>query len=713
MIPSLRQRLGAVAIALLAGVLPGKADPVLFSGVEASFHGGKPAELRECIDGIEAGPHGWRVAPRIGEPHSAIFRTSAPLSANAVQLTLYFLSGRFNNAIAEFAISATTDAVPSLTGRWEPLRIVRFRAERAKLARTTDNHLQAEETQRVVHGLEGDDVYSVTVRTERDGITGFRLDVFPVTHAEPGLPEDPESFPSGPVASRGIYGDFVLTEFRAESLGNVALGAPVKSTHPIFGTMQSAALTDGLPSTIAHPLDPGLGRNFHFEIDLGRVVAVDHLTLRGRNDGNQDDYNRLSRLWVQLYDRDPAGAVKPVWQRLHRADGSFPKEGQPDVLRAEEGEAGFHGQYIRLSSDSPVPLSPQIAEVEVYATRTPALASLFADGQAVPVESGLSVPAGSRRLALEFNIPQPGKSPLGLLRWRIEGLGSDWQIAHIPAVTIPCPRPGSYVLQAQAGHSDGIWDATLFSRPLTVHQPFTETLAFRWLVAAGALAGGALVMMLISRRRIAAFRTQTALAAERRRIARDMHDEVGARLSQILMLQNIFAHEYALPAPAREEMRQLTQNTEQAITSLDEVVWTVNPQNDTLAAMAEFLAHYASSYLHPAQLACRIHIPIDWPVLEVRSALRHELVAAFKEALHNVVKHAQAHAVTVTLALEAGAFIVTVADDGRGLPETPGGPGKDGLANMKSRLATIGGTCEFLPRATGGTEVRMRVPLPR
>jgi signal transduction histidine kinase len=220
------------------------------------------------------------------------------------------------------------------------------------------------------------------------------------------------------------------------------------------------------------------------------------------------------------------------------------------------------------------------------------------------------------------------------------------------------------------------------------------------------------VMMLVSRRRIAAFRTQTALAAERRRIARDMHDEVGARLSQILMLQNTFAHEHTLPEPAREEMRQLTQNTEQAITSLDEVVWTVNPQSDTLASMAEFLAHYASGYLHPAQLACRIHIPIDWPALEVRSAVRHELVAAFKEALHNVVKHAQAHEVTVTLALEAGAFIVTVADDGRGLPETPGGPGKDGLANMKSRLATIGGTCEFLPRATGGTEVRMRVPLP-
>ncbi|MCE9608826.1 MAG: histidine kinase [Chthoniobacter sp.] len=709
----IRRRLAAAATALLAGALPGKAEPIEFRSVEASFHGGSTEELLECIDGIEAGPHGWRVAPQVGEPHSAVFRTAAPLSANAVQLTLCFLSGRFNNAIAEFAVSATTDADPSLAGRWEPLRIVRFRAERAKLTRTADNHLRAKETTREIRGMEADDVYSVTVRTERDGITGFRLDVFPVTHEGPSPPEHEEIFPSGPVASWGIYGDFILTEFRAEPLGNVALGAPVKATHPLAGNMQPSALTDGLPSTFSHPQDPDLGTNFHFEIDLGRVVEMDHLTLRGRNDGVRENYNRLSQLLVQLYDREPADEVKPVWQRLHRADGSFPDEGMPDVLRPAKGEGEFRGRYIRLSTNSTVRLSPQIAEVEVYETRTPTLACLLADGRVLPMAGHLSVPAGSRQLSFEFRISHSGKAPKGALRWRLEGMGSDWQSSPSAVLSIPCPRPGSYVLQAQAGHSDGLWDATIFSRTMNVPQPFVETPAFRWLAATGALLAGAFLVMIFTRRNIVALKTQSALAEERTRIARDMHDEVGARLSQLVMLHDVFAREHTLPEAAREDLRQLSLNTQQAVTSLDEVVWMVNPQNDTLASMAEFLAHYASGYLEPAHIACRIHAPIDWPALEVRAQVRHELVCAFKEALQNVVKHARAREVAITLRREAGEFVVTVADDGCGLPEVPGGLGKDGLANMKTRLACVGGTCEFSQRPTGGTEVTMRVPLPR
>jgi signal transduction histidine kinase len=93
----------------------------------------------------------------------------------------------------------------------------------------------------------------------------------------------------------------------------------------------------------------------------------------------------------------------------------------------------------------------------------------------------------------------------------------------------------------------------------------------------------------------------------------------------------------------------------------------VDPQNDTLASAAEHLAQYATDYLAPLKISCRLEAPIEWPELEIRAQVRHELILAFKEALQNVVKHAAATRVTLTLRHEAGQFLVRLADNGRGM----------------------------------------------
>ena len=145
---------------------------------------------------------------------------------------------------------------------------------------------------------------------------------------------------------------------------------------------------------------------------------------------------------------------------------------------------------------------------------------------------------------------------------------------------------------------------------------------------------------------------------------------------------------------------------------LDEVVWTVNPRHDTLASLAEYLAQCATSYLGPLEITCHVDAPLDWPPLEIRAQARHNLVLALKEALQNVVKHARATEVTLTLRHEPPHLLIRLTDDGAGLPDDSGGAGKDGLANMRTRLESIGGTCSVRRREKGGTEVEMRAPLP-
>jgi signal transduction histidine kinase len=492
---------------------------------------------------------------------------------------------------------------------------------------------------------------------------------------------------------------------------NVAFEARVTASHEVEVGMSPGALTDGRAYSLVHPRDPSLGKAFHYLIDLGKTHALDHISLRQRND--RWDINRFSRLCVELFDSDPDSGANPVWTAIDRADGSYPEAAEVDVLRAASGSGEFRGRYVRLSSDSPVPKSPQLAEVEVYETRTPRMVAARADGRDLAKELPLSVPPKTRRLQLKLEIPQPGAPDEQVYRWRLQGHHDEWQPARSLDLDTPCPPAGDYRFEAQAAHSDGTWDATTLGFSVKVRPPFTQTPAFRWLVGAAALLLGVQLSRSISRRRIAALEAQTALAEERSRIARDMHDEVGARLAQLAVLQDVFAREHPMPKSAQESVRQLASVARQAVASLDEVVWMVDPQNDTLASTAEHLAQYATDYLAPLKISCRLEAPIEWPKLEIRAQVRHELILAFKEALQNVIKHAAATRVTLTLRHEAGQFLVRLTDNGRGMVHLdPSAAGHDGLRNMSARLGSIDGTCEIQSSTTGGTTVELRVPLP-
>ena len=495
---------------------------------------------------------------------------------------------------------------------------------------------------------------------------------------------------------------------------NIALGAHVRSSHPVENGMSPDSLTDGRPYSLVHPHDGDLGAAFFYEIDLGAIHTFDHISLRQRND--EWDIDRFSRVLIQIYESEPHSDLMPAWTALDRADGSHPEVAGVDVLRATDGDGAFRGRYLRISSDSRVPRSPQLAEVEVYEVRTPELVSLSADGAALAPRVPISIAPGTHRLQLGMSIAQPGRPSEQVFRWRLVGYRDEWQPSPNLTVDTPCPPPGAYTLEAQAAHSDGTWDATTYRLSLAVQTPFIETPAFRWLVAGGALGLGVLLTRYFARRHIAVLEARSALAEERTRIARDMHDEVGARLAQLAILQDLFSSDFPLPDAAQASIRQLSRIARQAVASLDEVVWTVDPQNDKLSSTAEYLAQYATSYLAPLKVACRIAAPIDWLDVEIGAQTRHHLILAFKEALQNAVKHARATEVTLTLRHEPRQFVVQLADNGCGL--APGtlpepGSGHDGLRNMVSRLDCVGGTCTFQSPTTGGTTVELIVPLPR
>ncbi len=676
-----------------------RAAPVSIDSVTTTFHGGSDEDLRKCINGLDINRTGWFVAPQTDRTQAAIFHVAKPVSAAAADITLCFLSGRQYDYPGEFAVSATTDARPSLDGNWERLIPTRISSAGPGLIPGKDGRLR---TNRIAT----DAVFQLAVPLGEKPVTGFRVDVFPgslVTGKE------------RPQASARSDGDFTLTQFRVETVAvqttNIALGRPVKASGPV--RLPADNLTDGFPGTFSHPLRPGRENAFYFEIDLGASRRLDHIALRNRGDGNALD--RLSRVILRLYDAAPNSGATPVWAGHDRADGSHPGVGEVDEVRASDGEGRFEGRWLRLSSDSPVAFSPQFAEVEGYENLVPQLASLRIDGTTVAPSPRIRVPAGSRWLSLNLKLAATGLPENLPCRWRLRGFGLDWQAARGTLVEGSCPPAGNYVLEVQIRHSDGEWNTGILAVPIHVEEYLWRTRPFRLSAAGLAVLASAWLVYHFTRRRLAArmaaLEARAALDNERTRIARDMHDEVGAGLSQLAILQEILARELPSLGEPHQRALQLAQTTRRIIDSLDEVVWTVNPENDTLTSLAGYLSQCATSYLGSVEIACRLDAPFDWPSIEVRSQVRHNLVLAFREALQNILKHSHATETSLTLRLESAIFIVLLTDNGVGFPEGQPNLGQDGLANMRARLAAIGGTCRVRVRVGGGTEVELRIGL--
>ena len=149
---------------------------------------------------------------------------------------------------------------------------------------------------------------------------------------------------------------------------------------------------------------------------------------------------------------------------------------------------------------------------------------------------------------------------------------------------------------------------------------------------------------------------------------------------------------------------------------LNEIVWAVNPANDDLEHFTDHICKFAQDYLSLAGIRCRLDFPETVPAYPMPSSERQSLFLAAKEALHNIVKHAQAGQVWIRLKLEPGMLLLLLEDDGKGwdtelLTVAPGVVVGNGLSNMQKRMEQLGGRFAQQTKSGSGTIVRLELPL--
>lgn len=339
------------------------------------------------------------------------------------------------------------------------------------------------------------------------------------------------------------------------------------------------------------------------------------------------------------------------------------------------------------------------------------------EGAVVPAQ--VIVPPGQHLLEFTFtalSLTEPSKVRF---QWRLSGLEEDWvDGGHRRTASYSFVPPGNYHFQVKACNNDGVWNEAGAAINLTVQPYYWQT----WWFKAGL--GGTLVLGLLGgtlalqrrkyRERLRELKQQAAIEHERMRIARDIHDQVGSSLTKMGIQAQRLAHEPGVAEECQPLVRDVADTTRELLNAMDEIVWTVNPRNDTLENSVNYLIHYTREFLRPAGIAYTVDVPIELPDQPVSAELRHNLFMSVKEALSNAVKHGQPRNVKLTLDMQPKLWAFTVADDGCGFSPSAATAGEaDGLENMRHRMHAVGGQCEIESSPGKGTQVTLRLPYGR
>ena len=464
------------------------------------------------------------------------------------------------------------------------------------------------------------------------------------------------------------------------------------------GRFSAFTSADGLPCDAIHSIFPDASNNLWLSSDNG-IFSCSPAVLKSYQRGRSPALLGVRLTLAEgLGGRACSGSGQPVSCRT--ADGRF---WVPDM----RGVAVFDPQAVAVRD---VPPRVLVESVAVDGTE-------LAPGPGAEVR----VPSNARRFEFHFTSPEL-VTPRGLcFKYKLEGMDPDWVDANNQrSANYSQLPPGEYRFRVMAGGADGRWhepDAPPFL--LRVVPRWWE---LRWVqvLAGTALAGAVAGFILLNQRRkhrwrLARVEQDRAMERERSRIARDIHDDLGAGLTQVALLSELARGDLTEPERAKLHLDQVFTVARRLARALDEIVWAINPKNDALEFSFAYICKSAQDFLRTAGISCRLDLPEMLPAASLSSSQRHQLYLAVQESLNNIIKHADATEVRLWFHADLTELLLEINDNGSGFVPPPADrpASRHGLEGMAARMDTVGGTLEVRSQPGEGTTIRLCLPLRR
>ena len=411
---------------------------------------------------------------------------------------------------------------------------------------------------------------------------------------------------------------------------------------------------------------------------------------------------RANRLLSILYGRDEA---------LPSLQASYGN--RPTAARSRDGRI-FFPMRTGLAVVHPDRVQPNRIPPSVL------VAGLVVDGRPMDLRSSepvLRVAPGHRRLEVQYTALTFVAPENAHFQHRLEGWDDAWiDTGGKRSVSYSRLPAGRYVFRVTACNNAGVWNENGAALSFVVAPFVWQTWWFR-LGTGTALVGGLVWGIRLHERRklrvkLEGLERRHAVERERARIARDIHDELGAGLTQIGLLADLGLSQTADAEQQQTSFSKIGSRARMAASALDEIVWASNPRNDNLPRLADYLCQLADDGCESSPVRCRKEVPLGLPAVPVGAELRHQLALTVKEALTNALKHSGARTVRLRLTWNPPELLISVEDDGTGFEPRADSARGNGLRNQAARMQEIGGTVEVKSAPGQGTQVTLRVSLP-
>ncbi|QTN33865.1 hypothetical protein HZ994_16610 [Akkermansiaceae bacterium] len=208
-------------------------------------------------------------------------------------------------------------------------------------------------------------------------------------------------------------------------------------------------------------------------------------------------------------------------------------------------------------------------------------------------------------------------------------------------------------------------------------------------------------------------KSQELLNRERARIARDIHDELGARLTELALEGEVIQTEVPSGSPVAHKLEALCEKARAVSGVMDEVVWMVNSKRDTLLDFSTYVCKNTQRFLAATPIRCRLDVDADLPQIPFELPVRRSLLLAVREAINNAAKYSAATELFLRIHRRGNELVVTVEDNGAGFDPALADSDRNGLTNLKTRMDEMGGRCLISASPGEGCRVDFHVPLSR
>lgn len=512
---------------------------------------------------------------------------------------------------------------------------------------------------------------------------------------------------------------------RAEGDGTVWVGTPRGLNRIRAGQISAVTTRQGLHDNLAYCLLEDRRGNYWSFSNRG-IWRVKQVDLHAVADG------RASRVLCIAYGEDDGmasaegnGDQHPNAALLPNGELWFPTTRgvvivDPDKLRDDETRPLVVIEEVLADEEIIFKDGEHPLENRNPSSSRPKNSAGSTDRQSAPI--GLP-PGRARVLSIRYTANTFVESEKARFRYQLAGYDTGWREADTRREAIYTNlRPGSYRFLVQACNHHGYWSEQPAEFVFSLAPFFYETRLFYGLGGFGMVAILAIwhSSRLRASRRIQRLEQQRALEEERNRIAKDLHDDLGANLTGLALQVEVARAQSICPVALQKQLLDFAYSIRAVADRLREVIWTVNPHCDTLDSFSAYLCDYAEGFLEKAGLRCRLDLPAELPSRMLSAEARHHLLLVAKEALNNTAKHAAATEACLSLKVAEEEVIMVLEDNGRGFPsgEAPGldpeeasqGGGR-GLGNMRRRIEMLGGRFDLASRAGQGTQIQVRVPL--